>query len=81
MTRLNIERQKELEPKRIAYAKEKIEKLGYDVEVVGVEIRFLFNGNMIKFFAYSGWHTGKGVKDGRGLDNLLKQIRENNENK
>lgn len=75
MTRLNIERQKELEPKRIAYAKKEIEALGFDVTESETELRFIFKGNLIKFFPYSGWHSGKGIKDGRGLDKLLKQIK------
>ena len=80
MSRLNIERQKELEPKRIAYAKEKIERLGYEVTESNTELRFIYKGNIIKFFPYSGWHSGKEIKDGRGLDNLLKQLnRSNNE--
>lgn len=32
MARLDIERQKELEPKRMNYAKEQITKLGYEVK-------------------------------------------------
>ena len=48
MSRLNIERQKELEPKRIAYAKKKIEELGFDVTESKTELRFVFNGNVIK---------------------------------
>jgi hypothetical protein len=39
------------------------------------EVEFEWKGNMIKFWPYSGWHTGKGIKDGRGLQNLLKQLK------
>ncbi|NDV93462.1 hypothetical protein D0T84_00830 [Dysgonomonas sp. 521] len=77
MARLDIERQKELEPKRMAYAKEQIQKLGYEISFENdTEIRFEFNGNTVKLFPYSGWHTGKGVISGRGLNKLLKQIRQ-----
>ncbi len=80
MARLNIERQKKLEPERISYAKVKLERLGYEVTESNTELRFIYKGNIIKFFPYSGWHSGKGIKDGRGLDNLLKQLnRSNNE--
>ncbi|KKN76969.1 hypothetical protein LCGC14_0364610 [marine sediment metagenome] len=79
MSRLNEERQNKLEPKRIEYAKEKIEALGYSVELIEKGLVFQFNGNRITFWAYSGWHTGKGIIDGRGLDNLLKQVGDNNE--
>ncbi len=75
MSRLNTERQKDLEPKRLAYAKIKIEELGFTVEEIGRGLVFMFNGNRITFWAYSGWHTEKGIKDGRGLDNLLKQLK------
>ncbi len=77
MARLNEERQKELEPKRIAYAKAQLEKLGYEVTESDTELRFIYKENVIKFFPYSGWHSGKGITDGRGLDRLLKQIRGN----
>lgn len=75
MSRLNKERQGELEPKRIKFAKEKIESKGYTVEQVNDnELKFMKKGNWIYFFPYSGWATGSGIVDGRGLNNLLKQI-------
>ena len=79
MTRLNTERQEALEPKRIAYAKKKLMELGFDVTESETELRFVYKGNTIKFFPYSGWHSGKGITDGRGLDKLIKQIRSNND--
>jgi hypothetical protein len=79
MARLNIERQKELELKRLSYAKKKLMELGFDVTESETELRFFYKGSIIKFFPYSGWHSGKGIKDGRGLNKLLKQIGENND--
>lgn len=76
MPRLDTDRQKELEPKRLEYAKEQIVALGY--EIIAEEktrIDFIFNGSKIQFFPYSGWHTGKTIQDGRGLKNLLRQIK------
>ena len=74
--RLDIERQKELEPKRLAYAKEQITALGFEILYEDEkEIRFRFKGEVVKFFPYTGWATGKTIKDGRGLNNLLKQIK------
>jgi len=65
----------ELQPSRLEYAKNKIVSKGYDVSVIDDnKIEFEFNGNKIIHFAYTGWHTGKGIKDGRGINNLLKQI-------
>ena len=77
MARLDQERQNELEPERLLYAKGEIEKLGYEVAIQpnGKSLKFLFNQHVITFFPYSGWHTGKGIKDGRGLKLLLNQIK------
>lgn len=38
-------------------------------------IEFEYKGHIVKYFPYSGWATGKTIKDGRGLDNLLKQLK------
>lgn len=75
MARLNTERQKKLEPQRIQEAVFQIASKGYEIqEVDNTTVTFLFKGNLIKYHAYSGWASGKGIKDGRGLKNLLKQI-------
>ena len=74
--RLNQERQKELEPKRLQYAKEQIEKLGLVIkEIDNTKIQFEYKGNTITLFPYSGWHSGKGIVAGRGIDKLLKQLK------
>jgi len=76
MPRLDQERQKKLEPKRIEKAAEAIVKLGLEITVKdAVKIQFIFKGSTITFFPYSGWHSGKTVVDGRGLEKLLKQLR------
>ena len=73
--RLNKDREKELQPKRMEYAIEEITELGYNVVVVDdTKIKFFFNESWITLYPYSGWFTGKTVKDGRGIENLLKQI-------
>ena len=75
--RLNKEKQLIDEPKRIAYAKDEITKLGYEIILEDAScIGFLFNGSMVKIFPYSGWFSGKSVNDGRGIKNLLKQIKQ-----
>lgn len=78
MPRLNIERQKELEPLRMLYAIKRIEEITGIVPIVvnGNELQFYFKEQLIIFYPYSGWHTGKGIKDGRGLNKLLKQLNE-----
>lgn len=74
--RLDYERQMRLEPLRMAYAKSQISALGYEVvEHNKNELRFIHNGKQVKFFPYSGWATGATIRDGRGLKNLLKQLK------
>jgi hypothetical protein len=73
--RLNQEREKELEPKRYQYAKNKLAELGIELTYEHDQyIQFIWNGNKITHYNYTGWHTGKGIKDGRGIENLLKQL-------
>lgn len=75
MGRLDIERQNELEPFRVRYAKGKIQELGYEiVSETKTAINFEFKGSIVTFYPYSGWHSGKTIKDGRGINNLLKQL-------
>lgn len=76
MARLDIDRQKELEPERMEYALKQLHSKGImSITILDNSIEFLFNGEKVKFFPYSGWHTGKSIKDGRGIQNLLKQIK------
>lgn len=78
MARLNIERQKELEPERIKHAIKKLNELGYmTIESDNTKIKFWHKGEPCLFYPYSGWHTGKTIKDGRGLNNLLNQLKVN----
>lgn len=76
--RQNQERQKLLEPQRIEYAIGQLHLAGIQSIVVIKEncIEFDFKNHQVKFFPYSGWFTGKSVKDGRGIQNLLNQITE-----
>lgn len=73
--RLDEERQERLQPKRIDFAIAELRGAGYDIIYNdGTEIRFEYKGNVIKVWPYSGWFSGKGIKDGRGIYNLLNQI-------
>lgn len=73
--RLNIERQKKLEPSRMETAKSEINKLGYQIIYENeTQIVFMFKNEKITYFPYSGWASGKTIKDGRGLRKLLNQI-------
>jgi hypothetical protein len=76
MARLDIERQHKILPKRMQYAIEQIEKLGYVIHFKDdTRISFMFKEKQVTLFPYSGWHTGKSIKDGRGIDLLLKQLK------
>jgi hypothetical protein len=73
--RLNKQREEELQPERVKYAKAELEKKGYLVTQVGdTELQFMHKGELVRLFPYSGWHSGKSIKDGRGLKKLLNQL-------
>lgn len=75
--RLDKDRQQKLEPQRINHSVTKITELGLEiVQRDSTKIVFMFKGSKIQFFCYSGWHSGKKITDGRGLDNLLKQLKD-----
>ena len=76
--RLDQERQAKLEPQRLKSCKDKLEGLGFDVIANGTtRLEFTYKGGVIYFYPYSGWHTGKTINDGRGFDNLLRQLDDN----
>jgi hypothetical protein len=75
MARLDTDRQEKLEPKRMEYAIKAIQRLGYEITYQdSTKIKFEFNGKSVTLFPFSGWHTGKTIKDGRGINHLLKQL-------
>lgn len=75
MPRLNTERQNKLEPIRLRTAINEIQKLGITIiNYTDKMIEFEYKGQPVKYFPYSGWATGKMIKDGRGLKNLIKQL-------
>lgn len=75
--RLNQERQAELEPKRLAYAHERLTTLTeVDIlETTDKRIVFKFKGEKVILYPYSGYFNGKSVKAGRGIDYLLSQLK------
>lgn len=78
MARLNEERQQKLEPTRMETAISEITALGYEVsQHDNSYLAFEFKGNTIRYWPYSGWASGKGIVDGRGLHKLLSQIKQN----
>ncbi len=76
MARLDKERQERLEPVRMQKAIDEIKSLGLDVtKLSDVEIQINTETGSIRYFPYSGWATGKCIEDGRGLKNLLSQLK------
>lgn len=74
-TRLNAERQAQLEPSRTETAIKALEDLGFEVQILSTtELSFTYKDAIIRYFPYSGWASGKTIKDGRGLKNLLLQV-------
>jgi hypothetical protein len=64
------------EPKRIDYAVKQLQKAGKEIHFQDHNtVQFWHNDNLITLYPYTGWHTGKGIKDGRGIANLLKQLK------
>lgn len=75
MSRLR-ERQEIEEPKRVEYAMYKLKELGFNPTFRQDlrEVSFLYKGCTIRLYPYTGWFSGIGVKNGRGIKNLLKQL-------
>lgn len=74
--RLNTERQEKLEPQRIKRAIDELRKLGIEpTNVDDTRVCFSWKGFNIQYFPYSGWHTGKSIKDGRGFNHLFDQLK------
>jgi len=76
MARLDKDRQHKLEGKRIEYAKKCLLKKGIHIHYFdNTKIQFHWKDSVVTLYPYSGWHTGKTIKDGRGLENLLNQLK------
>lgn len=72
----------EIEKDRYDYALRKLSKLGMPIKPVNKSrIDIKFRGNIIQFFPYTGWHSGKGIKDGRGFKKLYNQLTGNDNKK
>lgn len=75
-SRLDQEREERLQPKRMESCKDELEKLGLTVRSDGHTcLEFEHKGHTVKFWPYSGWHTGKSIRDGRGFKNLINQLK------
>jgi hypothetical protein len=75
MSRLDKERQGALTPTRMSFALNVLQAMGYEIIFKNdSEIQFFHLGERVSLFPYTGWHTGKSIKDGRGINNLIKQL-------
>lgn len=76
MSRLDENRKKELQPTRLEFAKDQLIKAGYEIIFEDeTRLEIMYRGSKVQFFPFTGWHTGKTIVDGRGIHNLLKQIK------
>lgn len=76
--RLDQEREERLQPTRLQSCKEKLESMGFIISSDDVKMKFEYKGGNVLFYPYSGWHTGRTIKDGRGFGHLLEQLTEPN---
>lgn len=74
--RLNQEKEEKLTPVRFKKAIEELKTRGFNIteDYCFKCVRFKFKGKIVSYYPYTGWATGKTIKDGRGLRNLLKQL-------
>lgn len=72
-----LEHRAPIEEERTRHAKETLESLGFQVKPVPGKkaLTFAYKGSTTTLFPYKGWFSGKGVTPGRGLNNLLRQLR------
>lgn len=74
--RLNQEREARLQPLRMKTAMDSLKELGFEPRQVSKDqLVFEYKGSKIDYFPYSGWASGKTIKDGRGLKKLLDQLK------
>lgn len=60
---------------RMQYALLQLEIIGIPIESRNdTTIIFKHKGETVMFFPFTGWHSGKSIKDGRGISKLLKQL-------
>lgn len=74
---LRKERRANKEGSRMDFAIKQLTGLGHKVTMeTNNAISIIFKGERVMVYPYTGWFTGKTVKDGRGIKNLLKQIKQ-----
>jgi len=68
--------QLKIQAERLQFASMRLEEAGIDILSSSSEyqLQFMHLGHKVYFFPHSGWHSGSKIIDGRGLENLIKQI-------
>lgn len=67
---------KQLQKQRRELAESELNDAGMDIHYMDdTTIKFMYNDSEVIFYPFSGWATGKSINDGRGLQNLLKQLK------
>lgn len=70
------EKRAKLNPIKMEHAKKKLQQLGLSITVIEPStLSFVWKDATVLFYPYTGWHSGKTIKDGRGIENLLKQLK------
>lgn len=74
--RLNKEREAKRQPITIGYAISRLKSIGFEpYHITETSLCITYKGNKIVLYPYSGWFSGKGITDGRGIENLIKQLK------
>lgn len=67
---------KQIQKERLEYAEMQILSIGIDITFTcESRIEFYYNDELIQYYPFKAWATGKSIEDGRGLNNLLKQLK------
>lgn len=54
--------------------KNKLKEIGYKVEENKSSLKIVHKGHEIVYWKKKKWFSGKTIKDGRGIDNLIAQL-------
>lgn len=77
MRGVSKDRRNKFESSRMKFAMKTLEDIGYETtEVNHQSFTINVDGNTVRVFPYTGWFSGKGIKDGRGIQYLKKQLME-----
>ena len=65
------------EPGRMDWTRQQLEDMGYAVTHDPAQrvLMFEYKNSTIRLWPYTGWFSGRPIVDGRGFENLVKQLR------